>query len=81
MRANAAMALKLAPRDGAIDALLTGLDDPDPTTRFQVMEALSALTRQGKWVPSSPTPDASWSRCVDHWKEFATARNGSGQQP
>jgi hypothetical protein len=81
VRANAAMALKLAPRDGAIDALLTGLDDPDPTTRFQVMEALSALTRQGKWVPSSPTPDASWSRCVDHWKEFATARNGSGQQP
>ena len=74
LRATAAQALKQTPPDVAIDALLDALNDSDPNAQFQVMEALSFLAKQPRWLPASTTPDASWNIALDHWKDFATAR-------
>ena len=74
LRRYAAIALKRTPGDIAIDGLLAALDDPDRDVQFQAMEALSYLVREFQWRPSAIQQDASWNRCLEHWREFAAAR-------
>jgi hypothetical protein len=70
MRTSAAMAIYETNSAAGIAPLLRALDDPDPEVAFAVMQGLGNLTRNYAWRPKSTEPDADWSRCLNHWREY-----------
>jgi HEAT repeats len=73
-RVGAARFLEYTKSEAALDALLTGLDDPDREVEFAVMQSLGNLTNQHRWRPKTTEPNAAWFSCIQHWREFGERR-------
>jgi hypothetical protein len=80
-RVGAARFLEYTNSDGALDALLSALDDPDRDVQFAVMQSLGNLTNQHEWRPQTTGVDALWFACIRHWQEFGALRHASKANP
>jgi len=73
-RVGAARFLEYTHSETALDGLLSALDDPDRDVQFAVMQSLGNLTNRHQWRPQTTEKDASWSACIQHWREFGERR-------
>jgi HEAT repeat protein len=76
VRVGAARFLEYTHSDGALDGLLSALDDPDREVQFAVMQSLGNLTNQHQWRPQTIDADTTWFACIQHWHEFEKQRKG-----
>ena len=76
VRGAAAQFLQHTKSEGALDSLLSALDDPDRNVQFAVMQSLGNLTRQYEWRPHTDTTESDplWIACIQHWREFGAQR-------
>ena len=80
-RVGAARFLEYTHSDTAFDGLLFALDDPDREVQFAAMQSLGNLTNQYQWRPRTTEMDASWSACIQHWREFGNRRRHALSAP
>jgi hypothetical protein len=78
-RVAAARFLEYTDSEGAVDILLSALNDPDREVRFAVMQSLGNLTKQHQWRPTAIDSDPRWNECIQHWREFEEQRKKGTQ--
>jgi HEAT repeat protein len=73
-RRAAASALRHTEAQGAIEPLLTGLEDSDREVRYQAVLGLATITGEGDWGPSLDLFGRDEQRYLTHWREWAKTR-------
>jgi hypothetical protein len=75
MRIAAAAALGSVHSNDAIKALLQALDDSDIEVKGSAINSLTGIFHAPQCLPTGYAPADLFQACVEHWKEFAAARN------
>lgn len=73
-RLGAASALRQIGGPGAIDALVSALEDTDREVRYEAVVGLGEITGQYDWTPSIEVFEKNEQHYLSYWKEWAQHR-------